>query len=99
MINRDNWKCDRCLKNDEHAACCLCPLRGGPLKPTTCNQWVHLTCALILPNIKIEFDYNMQPVDISGIQAFRSSDRAVSIIKANSIESINYFITDVHILH
>lgn len=30
-------------------ACCLCELRGGALKRTPSGRWVHIVCALALP--------------------------------------------------
>ena len=76
-VDRNSWKCDRCIGNIVQADCCLCPLRGGPLKMTSCKQWVHITCALLLPNIKFESHINLSPIDISEAQAFRRSDKIV----------------------
>ncbi|KAF7491569.1 putative lysine-specific demethylase 4B [Sarcoptes scabiei] len=94
-INDSEWKCDRCLAENYEAACCLCPMRGGALKSTTCNQWVHLTCALVIPNIKIENETTMQPIDISNIQAFLESNRAICCFcqqRSNNGYMVNYII-------
>ncbi len=29
--------------------CCLCPVPGGPLKPTSCGRFAHISCANWLP--------------------------------------------------
>ncbi|ESO92421.1 hypothetical protein LOTGIDRAFT_216950 [Lottia gigantea] len=48
-----SWKCDRCQENAVNAECEVCFLKGGALKQTTSQQWVHLICALSLNDIKI----------------------------------------------
>lgn len=86
LTDCQEWKCDRCLVNDFNGACCLCPLRGGALKKTVCGQWAHLTCALVLSNVKIDSDILMKPIDISSVQSALDSDRNVS-----NCASKNYF--------
>ena len=76
-VDRNNWKCDRCIEDNYHAVCCLCPLRGGPLKITACNQWAHVTCSLILPEVKFENENQLKPVDISEVKSFRKNFQMV----------------------
>nr|XP_046915536.1 lysine-specific demethylase 4B-like [Dermatophagoides farinae] len=73
--NPREWQCDRCMLADYDAACCLCPLRGGPLKKTTCKQWAHLTCSLVITNVKFDNQIVWNPIDISAVQPFLESDR------------------------
>lgn len=73
----NQWKCDRCLKSDSSAACCLCPLRGGPLMMTTCERWAHLTCSLIVPKVQILQSMDKKQIDISQISTSLNSDRTV----------------------
>lgn len=77
--NPREWQCDRCMLADYDAACCLCPLRGGPLKKTTCKQWAHLTCSLVITNVKFDNQTVWNPIDISAVQPFLESDRTVCL--------------------
>ncbi|KAK2703004.1 hypothetical protein QYM36_018406 [Artemia franciscana] len=46
------WKCDRCTRGDISLTCCMCPVRGGPLKRVkNSGSWIHLVCAVALPNV------------------------------------------------
>uniref|UniRef100_A0A3B0RF76 [histone H3]-trimethyl-L-lysine(9) demethylase n=1 Tax=Psoroptes ovis TaxID=83912 RepID=A0A3B0RF76_PSOOV len=63
--NPREWLCDRCISGDLDAACCLCPLRGGPIKQTKCKQWAHLTCSLAITNVKFDDHIVWKPIDIS----------------------------------
>jgi len=62
--NSSNWLCDKCIwklksanKNPKlnlEPSCCLCLMRGGPLKQCNDRQkWVHLTCALCTNDVEI----------------------------------------------
>lgn len=44
--------------------CCLCPVTGGALKPTTVDGlWAHLVCALWLPEPIIQGERQLEPID------------------------------------
>lgn len=94
--NNQDWKCDRCAANDLDAVCCLCPLRGGALKITTCNQWAHITCSLVLSNIKLDNDLSLKPIDITAVQPFlEKSDRTICCFcskKWNCSQITNYIV-------
>ncbi|XP_054290259.1 lysine-specific demethylase 4A-like isoform X2 [Macrosteles quadrilineatus] len=47
-----DWLCDKCKANESFARCCLCPIRGGALRRTTDSRWVHVVCALFMPDAK-----------------------------------------------
>lgn len=51
----DMWLCRPCELKEEGAAapqCCLCPVTGGALKPTTLRGvWCHLTCMHWIPEV------------------------------------------------
>lgn len=52
---QEDWVCDRCLKRETRTSivCEFCPCRGGALKEIGSNVWVHITCALTVPNMKL----------------------------------------------
>lgn len=68
VVQRESWKCDRCLESDFEAACCLCPLRGGPLKRTTSYKWAHIVCSLVLPDVQFENYLTLKPIDVNEIE-------------------------------
>lgn len=43
--------------------CCLCPVRGGALKPTDDGRWCHLVCAIWIPEPCISEVSRMQPIE------------------------------------
>ena len=58
-IPKGDWFCKACVKtkadgkkkNAKPPACCLCPVPGGALKPTSKHgKWAHVFCANWLPN-------------------------------------------------
>lgn len=49
--NKKDWICDRCIESNRSLInCALCPCRGGALKAIS-EVWVHITCALSVPDI------------------------------------------------
>ncbi|KAH6764173.1 RING/FYVE/PHD zinc finger superfamily protein [Perilla frutescens var. hirtella] len=58
-IPEGDWFCAQCLdsKSEKNPApksqptCCLCPVSGGALKPTTDGRWAHLVCAIYVPEV------------------------------------------------
>lgn len=53
--------------------CCLCPVEGGALKPTTePGLWCHATCLQWIPEVSVGDDRRMEPVThIKSIQKER----------------------------
>uniref|UniRef100_A0A8C4TTM8 [histone H3]-trimethyl-L-lysine(9) demethylase n=1 Tax=Falco tinnunculus TaxID=100819 RepID=A0A8C4TTM8_FALTI len=66
LVN-ESWSCSRCSANAWAAECCLCNLRGGALQMTTDGRWVHVICAIAVPEARFLNVIERHPVDISAI--------------------------------
>ncbi|KAL6850128.1 hypothetical protein ACP4OV_020755 [Aristida adscensionis] len=56
------WVCRACESPQQKRECCLCPVKGGALKPTDVDQlWVHVTCAWFQPKVSFPIDATMEP--------------------------------------
>ncbi|XP_069818671.1 lysine-specific demethylase 4B-like isoform X2 [Dendropsophus ebraccatus] len=64
---KENWICSRCAACAWNANCSLCNLRGGALKSTTDKRWVHIVCAIAVPEARFVNLIERYPVDISTI--------------------------------
>ncbi|XP_047329355.1 histone-lysine N-methyltransferase ATX4-like isoform X2 [Impatiens glandulifera] len=64
-----SWVCRACETPDIKRECCLCPVKGGAMKPTDVGSlWVHVTCAWFRPEVAFSNDEKMEPaVGILGI--------------------------------
>ncbi|XP_006813368.2 lysine-specific demethylase 4C [Saccoglossus kowalevskii] len=71
ILDREHWQCRRCARNAWEATCKLCCLRGGALKPTTDNNWVHMVCSIAIPDVSFVNVSHREPVDISRIRPAR----------------------------
>ncbi|PIA34694.1 hypothetical protein AQUCO_03700166v1 [Aquilegia coerulea] len=57
-----SWVCRACEKPDIRRECCLCPVKGGALKPSDVDKlWVHVTCAWYQPEVAFANDEKMEP--------------------------------------
>ncbi|WCJ22411.1 Histone-lysine N-methyltransferase ATX3 [Euphorbia peplus] len=57
-----SWLCRVCETPDVERECCLCPVKGGALKPTDSeNLWVHVTCAWFRPEVCFVSNKQMEP--------------------------------------
>ncbi|KAI0524193.1 hypothetical protein KFK09_003557 [Dendrobium nobile] len=57
-----SWVCRACEKPQYKRECCLCPVKGGALKPTDIEElWVHVTCAWFQPEVSFLSDEKMEP--------------------------------------
>ncbi|CAK8570163.1 unnamed protein product [Lathyrus sativus] len=57
-----SWVCKACETPDITRECCLCPVKGGALKPTDVDPlWVHVTCAWFRPEVSFASDEKMEP--------------------------------------
>eukprot|EP00891_Asterochloris_glomerata_P002152 jgi/Astpho2/2152/fgenesh1_pg.00040_%23_10_t len=71
----DMWMCRACELKEEgtQPQCCLCPVEGGALKPTTIpGLWCHAACMQWIPEVAVEDVSKMEPVThIKNIQRER----------------------------
>ncbi|XP_020571461.1 histone-lysine N-methyltransferase ATX4-like [Phalaenopsis equestris] len=57
-----SWVCTACETPQHNKECCLCPVKGGALKPTDVDSlWVHVTCAWFQPTVSFANDLTMEP--------------------------------------
>lgn len=57
-----SWVCRACETPDIERECCLCPVKGGALKPTDVESlWVHVTCAWFRPEVGFLDHEKMEP--------------------------------------
>ncbi|XP_026662847.2 histone-lysine N-methyltransferase ATX4 [Phoenix dactylifera] len=57
-----SWVCRACETPEQKRECCLCPVKGGALKPTDIDAlWVHVTCAWFQPQVSFASDEIMEP--------------------------------------
>ncbi|WOL01484.1 histone-lysine N-methyltransferase ATX4-like [Canna indica] len=57
-----SWICRACETPQQKRECCLCPVKGGALKPTNVEMlWVHVTCAWFQPQVSFASDETMEP--------------------------------------
>ncbi|OIV96825.1 hypothetical protein TanjilG_08686 [Lupinus angustifolius] len=57
-----SWVCKACETPHIKRECCLCPVKGGALKPTDIDTlWVHVTCAWFQPQVSFPSDEKMEP--------------------------------------
>ncbi|XP_062452095.1 lysine-specific demethylase 4B isoform X5 [Rhea pennata] len=66
LVN-ESWSCSRCSASAWAAECCLCNLRGGALQMTTDGRWIHIICAIAVPEARFLNVIERHPVDISAI--------------------------------
>ncbi|XP_068664824.1 histone-lysine N-methyltransferase ATX2-like [Aristolochia californica] len=59
------WLCNLCRDGAPRCPppCCLCPVTGGAMKPTTDGRWAHLTCAMWIPETCLLDVKKMEPID------------------------------------
>ncbi|KAJ6956317.1 histone-lysine N-methyltransferase ATX2-like [Populus alba x Populus x berolinensis] len=59
------WLCNLCRPGAPNSPppCCLCPVIGGAMKPTTDGRWAHLACAIWIPETCLSDVKRMEPID------------------------------------
>lgn len=73
QIPEGDWFCDQCrFKNDTDTdtgpiRCSLCPTKEGAMKQTTDGKWVHLVCALLVPEVFFVDPEGREGIDCSKI--------------------------------
>ncbi|KAJ6624860.1 hypothetical protein B0H10DRAFT_2004445 [Mycena sp. CBHHK59/15] len=66
-IPEGQWLCRKCTVSPENpVSCILCPNEGGAFKQTTQGEWIHLLCAIWVPETRVANDVFMEP--ISGVE-------------------------------
>ncbi|KAM9848306.1 lysine-specific demethylase 4B [Aulostomus maculatus] len=71
------WTCSRCAAGAWTVECCLCNLRGGALKTTTDNRWVHVICAIAVAEARFVKAIEREPVDVSAVPETRKNLKCV----------------------
>ncbi|KAG5651329.1 hypothetical protein H0H81_009082 [Sphagnurus paluster] len=67
-IPEGQWLCRKCTVSPENpVSCILCPNEGGAFKQTVQGEWVHLLCAIWVPETRVLNEVFMEPV--TGIDA------------------------------
>lgn len=62
VMDFTSWVCRACETAGVERECCLCPVKGGALKPTNVDAlWVHVTCAWFRPEVSFLDSDNMEP--------------------------------------
>ncbi|CAI9279058.1 unnamed protein product [Lactuca saligna] len=57
-----SWVCRACETPEIERECCLCPVKGGAMKPSDIEPlWVHVICAWFRPEIAFLSDEKMEP--------------------------------------
>lgn len=79
-----SWVCRACETPDVEKECCLCPVKGGALKPTDVGTlWVHVTCAWFRPEVAFSNAEMMEPA--TGLLRIPASSFAKACIICNQI--------------
>uniref|UniRef100_A0A8C5BBJ0 Lysine-specific demethylase 4B n=1 Tax=Gadus morhua TaxID=8049 RepID=A0A8C5BBJ0_GADMO len=71
------WTCSRCASEAWVVECSLCNLRGGALKRTVDNRWVHVICAIAVAEARFVNAIDREPVDVSAVPDTRKSLKCV----------------------
>ncbi|KNZ74979.1 Peregrin [Termitomyces sp. J132] len=62
-IPEGQWLCRKCTVSPENPVSCrLCPNEGGAFKQTVSGEWVHLLCAIWVPETRVANEVFMEPV-------------------------------------
>uniref|UniRef100_A0A8D0XVW1 Protein Jade-1 n=1 Tax=Sus scrofa TaxID=9823 RepID=A0A8D0XVW1_PIG len=61
-VPEGSWLCRTCALGVQ-PKCLLCPKKGGAMKPTRSGtKWVHVSCALWIPEVSIGSPEKMEPI-------------------------------------
>ena len=78
-VPQGNWLCRTCALGVQ-PKCLLCPKRGGALKPTRSGtKWVHVSCALWIPEVRPKERHSQCGVDYCSTFLFLSCKSSVGL--------------------
>lgn len=72
-----------CDLHDVIQSCMLCPNEGGAFKQTVNGEWVHLLCAIWIPETRVANEVLMEPV--TGVD--RISKPRWKLVRSDSVVS------------
>lgn len=62
-VPEHDWLCDPCKAQVLQASCALCPVKGGALKFSAPNDWVHVTCGRLLGNFAKDSEFDLKKIE------------------------------------
>ncbi|KAJ4726527.1 histone-lysine N-methyltransferase ATX1 [Melia azedarach] len=82
-IPEGDWFCAQCLaaqlpkseNPNQTFSCCLCPVKGGAMKPTNNGLWAHTVCAVFVPEVFFEDPEGREGIDYSKVPKTRRKKR------------------------
>ncbi|KAK9937757.1 hypothetical protein M0R45_014527 [Rubus argutus] len=80
-IPEGDWFCTQCSsssvssQSNESYSCCLCPDKGGAMKPTGDGRWAHIVCALYVPEVFFKDPEGREKIDCSKVPNRRWKER------------------------
>lgn len=93
-IPEGQWLCRKCTVSPENpVSCYLCPNEGGAFKQTTHGEWVHLLCAIWIPETRVANDVFMEP--ITGVE--RISKQRWKLVRCLNIREATENLTIVEV--
>ncbi|GAV60672.1 PHD domain-containing protein/zf-HC5HC2H_2 domain-containing protein [Cephalotus follicularis] len=75
-----DWFCKQCSfspsnQDDPNTnfsfSCCLCPAKGGAMKPTNDGKWAHIVCALLVPEVFFGDPEGREEIDCCSVPKWR----------------------------
>lgn len=62
-VSKDSWLCKRCLMNLQEVECVFCASKEGAFKTMADDRWVHMICALWIPELSFGNSMTMEPIE------------------------------------
>ena len=70
-VPKGDWFCRPCQAGAKSPTCELCPSPYGALKPTSDGKWVHIICALYIPEVNFGDTDTMEPILLDRLKSSR----------------------------